>query len=123
MKNLLALVLALFALPALAAPITLTAAPYPATAVQPDAASLVANGTTTLPCIVSSNAAGVVPVCDLSALPPGTHTLVMTVSVQAKCVNTPTGATCNDAGSVPSAPFRFELRSGTVAVPQLLVAP
>jgi hypothetical protein len=121
MKRLALAFCACIAMPAQA--IWLYADPYPATALQPDAAAVTVNGGAPIACTLEAIPAGLRPACDLSALPLGVATLVLTVSVQAKCINSAGGAVCNAAGSASSGPFRYESKAGSATAPVLRAAP
>lgn len=122
MKRLLYLA-ALLAMPASAAPF-LYADAYPATGVQPDAASFTINGGSPIACQLETVAAGVRPKCDLASITtPGTYTLVVTVTKAGGIANTSGGATVTQAGSASSAPFAYRLAGGSVPTPVLSVGP
>lgn len=111
------------ALPAIAAPFLL-ADPYPATGVQPDAASLTVNGGAPITCQLVTVAAGLQPKCDLvSIVNPGTYTLVMTVSKSGGITNTTGGATNTTGSTASSSPFVYRLQTQAVAGPTLSVSP
>lgn len=119
MKKSLFVILALLGGVANAAP-TLTADPYPATGVQPDAATLSVNGTQTITCTLRTVTGGVQPACDLvSITTPGTYTLVMTVTKAAGCV----GNTCSGGGSASSAPFSYIWQGVNVLRPVVRLEP
>ena len=99
---------------------TLTADAYPATGVQPDAASFTINGGAPIACTVSTVSAGVQPACNLASVgTPGAYVLVMTVTKAAGC----SGSTCWAAGSASSAPFNYNWLGGSVPTPVVRLVP
>lgn len=118
-KIFIASILGLITSAAIAAP-TLTADPYPATGVQPDAATLSVNGTQTINCTLKTVTGGIQPSCDLvSITTPGTYTLIMTVTKAAGCV----GNTCSGGGSASSAPFTYIWQGVNVTRPVVRLEP
>lgn len=110
---------------AVAAPVA-TTDPYPAGAGQPASAVVTVDNLSQIVCVMNKDSAGAVtPVCDLAALPAGTHTLVMTVTNTYGCTTGTDGAsaTCTGGGSASSAPFTFVWNTSAVSKPRLLVKP
>jgi len=103
---------------------TMVASPYPATGAQPVAAVFTVNGGAPIPCTLVAVTGGLQPTCNLvSITAPGTYTLVMTVTSNAGCVNTPNAATCVGAGSASSAPFAYSWQGSVVPTPALQISP
>lgn len=123
MKIVLTLILALWSSLCAASPF-LTADVYPATATQPDGASVTVNGGAPIACVVESVTGGVRPKCDLASITTsGTYTLVLTVTRSANCAPSAGGSTCTGAGSASSAPFAYVWRAGSVTAPVARVEP
>lgn len=117
MKHLLTLILLLASGIAIAAP-TLTAAPYPPNSIQPHAAMFTVDGGPPKACSLVQVAGGLQPQCDLSSITlPGTYKLVMIVTTNAECINTPSAATCSGAGSASSAPFAYTWMGNAITPP------
>jgi hypothetical protein len=104
---------------------TLTADPYPATGIQPTAASVTVNGATPISCSLVTSANGLVPTCDLASITaPGTYTLVLSVTTQAGCLPpVPNAATCSGAGVASSTPFAYTWTGSVARIPVLRVSP
>mgnify|MGYP000087100860 CR=1 FL=1 len=116
MKHKLFVALGCVCFPAFAAPF-IVADPVPATAVQPDAASITINGGTPVACVFETVTGGIRPKCDVGNLAFGTYTIVLTYSKTAGCTNGADTATCTQAGSASAAPFTYVYRAGSVSAP------
>lgn len=108
---------------AFAAGPTLTAAPYPTTATQPDGMFITVNGGAPISGALPSSTAGKTPTVDMAFITaPGTYNIVMTVTKAAGC--NAAGDECWPEGSASSAPFVYKWRaSGAPAPTGLRVAP
>lgn len=120
------IVVALFAMlsgMASAQSLGINADPYASGPNQPVTVTMSGGGANAIPCaMVAVGTVGAkFPRCDISNLPVGSYTLVMTVSAPQSIVNVPgSSATVTYGGTASSAPFALTIAGGTVPLPSLL---